>query len=220
MVDFSDYIDTDALQSEHLESVDYLYKSDNEVVAIPTEVTANGMIYNKTAFEAARCGSPHRFPTMFGPGTRFREDLQKVVDSGAVKYGMVIDNPSHRWATILYEFGGSLANENGGNLSSPESMNAINFTKGLFDDGLAVSSIWLSGEDADEPLPFWSGGCAYSPALWMIQNYNENIKDFEDRGVTYMPKGTTRSSLSPAVRTLPLLKVQAASRKLLTLLPG
>ena len=99
----------------------------------------------------------------------------------------------HRWATILYEFGGSLANENGGNLSSPESMNAINFTKGLFDDGLAVSSIWLSGEDANNL--FRSGQVAvHISGTWMIQNYNENIKDFE-WGVTYMPKGTTRSSV-------------------------
>lgn len=60
MVDFSDYIDTDALQSEYLESVDYLYKSGNEVVAIPTEVTANGMIYNKTAFDGCWCDDPHR----------------------------------------------------------------------------------------------------------------------------------------------------------------
>lgn len=192
MVDFSDYIDTDALQSEYLESVDYLYKSGNEVVAIPTEVTANGMIYNKTAFEAAGVEVPTG-PDDVWTWDEFREDLQKVVDSGAVKYGMVIDNPSHRWATILYEFGGSLANENGGNLSSPESMNAINFTKGLFDDGLAVSSIWLSGEDANNI--FRSGQVAvHISGTWMIQNYDENIKDFE-WGVTYMPKGTTRSSV-------------------------
>ena len=157
MVDFSDYIDTDALQSEYLESVDYLYKSDNEVVAIPTEVTANGMIYNKTAFEAAGVEVPTG-PDDVWTWDEFREDLQKVVDSGAVKYGMVIDNPSHRWATILYEFGGSLANENGGNLSSPGQV-----------------AVHISG-------------------TWMIQNYNENIKDFE-WGVTYMPKGTTRSSV-------------------------
>lgn len=99
MVDFSDYIDTDALQSEYLESVDYLYKSDNEVVAIPTEVTANGMIYNKTAFEAAGVEVPTG-PDDVWTWDEFREDLQKVVDSGAVKYGMVIDNPHER--RILY----------------------------------------------------------------------------------------------------------------------
>ena len=77
MVDFSDYIDTDALQSEYLESVDYLYKSDNEVVAIPTEVTANGMIYNKTAFEAAGVEVPTG-PTMFGPGTSSGKTYRKL----------------------------------------------------------------------------------------------------------------------------------------------
>lgn len=132
------------------------------------------------------------------------------MDSGAVKYGMVIDNPSHRWATILYEFRGSLANENGGNLSSPESMNAINFTKGLFDDGLAVSSIWLSGEDANNL--FRSGQVAvHISGTWMIQNYNENIKDFE-WGVTYMPKGTTRSSV-PGGKNITAFKGTGCERK-------
>lgn len=192
MINFGDYIDADALQEEYLESVDYLYKSGDDVVAIPTEVTANGMIYNKTAFEKAGVAVPTG-PDDIWTWDEFKEALQKVVDSGAVKYGMVIDNPSHRWSTILYEFGGSLANENGGNLSSPESMNAINFTKGLYDDGLAVSSIWLSGEDPNNL--FRSGQVAVHIAgTWMLQNYDENITDFE-WGVTYMPVGTTRSSV-------------------------
>lgn len=192
MVDFSDYIDTDALQEEYMESVDYLYKVGDKVVAIPTEVTANGMIYNKTAFETAGVEVPTG-PDDIWTWEEFREALQKVVDSGAVKYGMAIDNPSHRWLTMLYEFGGSLANENGGNLSSEESMNAINFTKQLYDDGLAVSSIWLSGEDPNNL--FRSGQLAvHISGTWMVQNYDENITDFE-WGVTYMPVGTTRSSV-------------------------
>lgn len=192
MVDFSEYVDTDALQEEYIDSIDYLYKMGDKVAAVPTEVTANGMIYNKTAFEAAGVEVPTG-PDDIWTWDEFRDALQKVVDSGVVKYGMVIDNPSHRWATILYEFGGSLACETGGNLSSKESMDAINFTKQLYDDGLAVSSVWLSGEDPNNL--FRSGQVAvHLSGTWMIQNYEENIKDFE-WGVTYMPVGTTRSSV-------------------------
>lgn len=36
MVDFADYTDVEALKSEYLESVDYLYKSGDTVVAVPT----------------------------------------------------------------------------------------------------------------------------------------------------------------------------------------
>lgn len=192
MVDFSDYTDVEALKAQYLESVDYLYKSGETVVAVPTEVTANGLIYNKTAFEKAGVEVPTG-PDDIWTWDEFREALQKVMADGGVKYGMVIDNPSHRWSTMLYEFGGSLSCAEGGNLSSEESMNAIRFTKQLFDDGIAVSSIWLSGEDPNNL--FRSGQvAAHLSGTWMIQNYDENIKDFE-WGVTYMPIGTTRSSV-------------------------
>ena len=192
MVDFGDYLDADALKAQYMESVDYLYQANGKVVAIPTEVTANGMIYNKTAFEAAEVQVPTG-PEDIWTWEEFREALQTVVDSGAVKYGMVIDNPSHRWSTILYEFGGSLTTPEGGNLSSEASMNAINFTKQLYDEGLAVSSIWLSGEDPNNL--FRSGQvAAHLSGTWMLQNYAENIKDFE-WGVTYMPVATQRSSV-------------------------
>ncbi len=202
MIDFNEYVDGEALKSEYLDSVDYLYLSGDQIAAIPTEVTANGMIYNKTAFEKAGVEVPTG-PDDIWTWDEFKQALQQVVDSGAVQYGMVIDNPSHRWATMLYEFGGSLANAEGGNLSSPESMNAINFTKQLFDEGLAVSSIWLSGEDPNNL--FRSGQVAVHIAgTWMIQNYEENIQDFE-WGVTYMPVGTTRSSV-PGGKSLTAFK--------------
>ncbi len=192
MINLADYTDADALSEQFLDSVDYLYKSNGQVVALPTEVTANGLIYNKTAFEAAGVDVPASADEIW-TWDEFKEALQKVVDSGAVKYGLAVDNAAHRWSTILYEFGGSLANENGGNLSSQESMNAINFTKSLSEAGLFVDSIWLSGEDPNSL--FRSGQLAAQVSgTWMMQNYDTNISDFE-WGVTYMPKGTTRSSV-------------------------
>lgn len=192
MIDFADYVDGEQLKAQYLDSVDYLMMSGDQICALPTEVTANGMIYNKTAFDQAGVEVPAGEDDIW-TWEEFRDALQTVVDNSDVQYGMVIDNPSHRWCTIMYEFGASLANENGGNLSSEEGLNAIHFTKDLFDSGLAVSSIWLSGEDANNL--FRSGQVAVHIAgTWMMQNYDENIKDFE-WGVTYMPVGTTRSSV-------------------------
>ena len=192
MIDFADYVDGEELKSQYLSSVDYLYMSGDKICAIPTEVTANGMVYNKTAFEQAGVEVPAG-PDDIWTWDEFKDELKKVVDNSDVQYGMVIDNASHRWCTMLYEFGGSQATESGGNLSSEESQNAIKFTKDLFDSGLAVSSIWLSGEDPNNL--FRSGQVAvHISGTWMMQNYDENIKDFE-WGVTYMPIGTTRSSV-------------------------
>lgn len=196
MIDFADYTDGEALRAQYLDSVDYLYMSGDQICALPTEVTANGMIYNKTAFDQAGVEVPTS-PDDIWTWDEFKEALKKVVDNSDVQYGMVIDNSTHRWWTMLYEFGGSLLAEKDGklqgNLSSPESLNAINFTKQLFDEGLAVSSVWLSGEDPNNL--FRSGQVAVQIAgTWMIQPYADGIKDFE-WGVTYMPIGTTRSSV-------------------------
>src|SRR5699024_8203174 len=93
MIDFNEYVDGEALKSEYLDSVDYLYLSGDQIAAIPTEVTANGMIYNKTAFEKAGVEVPTG-PDDIWTWDEFKQALQQVVDSGAVQYGMVIDNPS------------------------------------------------------------------------------------------------------------------------------
>lgn len=216
MIDFADYVDGEELRSQYLDSVDYLYMSGDQICAIPTEVTANGMVYNKTAFEQAGVEVPSG-PDDIWTWDEFKEELKKVVDNSDVQYGMVIDNASHRWCTMLYEFGGSMATEAGGNLSSEESLNAIKFTKDLFDSGLAVSSIWLSGEDPNNL--FRSGQVAvHISGTWMMQNYDENIKDFQ--------WGSLICQLEPpdllflGARQLPSLREQEWNRRQLILLPG
>lgn len=191
-VDIGQYTDADALISQFMPSIESYYVKNGKVISVPSDVTANGMIYNKTAFDKAGVSVPTG-PDDIWTWDEFVADLKQVVEKGGVQYGMVIDNPSHRWATILYEFGGSIANENGGNLSSESSQNAIKFTKSLFDQGLVVSAPWLTSDDPNNI--FRSGTVAVQIAgNWMIQNYEENIKDFE-WGVTYMPTQVQRSSV-------------------------
>lgn len=192
-VDFRDYVeDSDELLSQFMDSIQYQYVVDGKICGLPTEVTANGMIYNKTAFEQAGVEVPSG-PDDIWTWEEFTEALTTVVNNSDVKYGMVIDNPTHRWCTMLYEFGGSLITEDGGNLSSPESLACIEFTKKLHDDGLVPQSVWLGGEDPNNMFRSGQVACHLS-GTWMMQNYNENIKDFE-WGVTYMPIEKTRSSV-------------------------
>lgn len=191
-VDFADYTDKEELLSQFMPSIENYYVLDGKVCAVPTDVTANGLLYNKTAFEKAGVSVPTG-PDDIWTWEEFEQAIKTVMEKGGVKYGMVIDNPTHRWSTILYQFGGSLATENGGNLSSPEGIEAINFTKRLFNEGVIPESTWLGGEDPNNL--FRSGQVAtHLAGNWMLTNYEENIKDFE-WGVTYMPKGVNRSSV-------------------------
>ncbi len=202
MVDFADYADAAALKAFYPDAVGYLMYSGDQIAAIPMEVTANGMIINKTAFDQAGVSYPTKADEIW-TWDEFKEALKTVVANSDVEFGMAIDNPSHRWMTMLYEFGGSLTKDGQGNMSSEESQNAIKFTKSLFDEDLAVSSVWLSGEDPNNL--FRSGKLAvHISGTWMLQNYSENIKDFE-WAVTYMPIGTTRSSV-PGGKSISVLK--------------
>lgn len=191
-IDFADYVDKDELLSQFLPSIHNYFVLNDKVCSVPTDVTANGLIYNKTAFEKAGVSVPTS-PDDIWTWEEFEQALKTVMEKGGVQYGLVIDNPTHRWSTILYEFGGSLANENGGNLSSPESLAAIEYTKHLFDEGIVPKSTWLGGEDPNNM--FRSGQvAAHLSGNWIFINYRDNITDFE-WGVTYLPTEVTRSSV-------------------------
>ena len=191
-IDFADYVDKDELLSQFLPSIHNYFVLNDKVCSVPTDVTANGLIYNKTAFEKAGVSVPTS-PDDIWTWEEFEQALKTVMEKGGVQYGLVIDNPTHRWSTILYEFGGSLANENGGNLSSPESLAAIEYTKHLFDEGIVPKSTWLGGEDPNNM--FRSGQvAAHLSGNWIFINYRDNITDFE-WGVSYLPTEVTRSSV-------------------------
>lgn len=191
-VDIADYTDREELLAQFMPSIYNYFIINDKVCAVPSDVTANGMIYNKTAFDKAGVAVPTS-PDDVWTWDEFMEGLEKVMADGDVRYGMVIDNPTHRWSTILYEFGGRYISPEGPAFNSPETVEALEFTKMLFDEEIVPKSTWLGGEDPNNM--FRSGQVAvHISGNWMLANYRDNIKDFE-WGVTYMPKKVTRSSV-------------------------
>lgn len=192
-LDLSDYVDDkEAFLSQFMSSIHGYFVINDKICAVPTDVTANGMIYNKTAFEKAGVKAPAS-PDDIWTWDEFVTAVKQVMEKGDVEYGLVIDNPTHRWSTILYEFGGRFMSPEGPAFNSPESIEAIKFTKKLFDDGIIPKSTWLGGEDPNNM--FRSGQVAvHLSGNWMLTNYRDNIKDFE-WGVTYLPTKKCRSSV-------------------------
>ncbi len=192
-VDLGDYVDDkEEFVGQFLPSIENYYVINGKICAAPTDVTANGMIYNKTAFEKAGVKVPSS-PEDIWTWDEFVDALNKVMKDGDVQYGMVIDNPTHRWSTIMYQFGGHFLSKEGPDFDRQENIDAINFTKQLFDEGIIPKSTWLGGEDPNNM--FRSGQVAvHLSGNWMLTNYRDNIKDFE-WGVTYMPIEKNRSSV-------------------------
>jgi alpha-1,4-digalacturonate transport system substrate-binding protein len=190
-VDIGQYTDADALRSQFITSIESYYVKDGKVISIPSDVTANGLIVNKTMFDKAGVKLPSG-PDDIWTWDEFRDALIKVKAANKLEYALAIDNASHRWSTMLYEFGGSIANVNGGNLSSEDSLRCIKYTKQLVDDGLFNSSTWVTFEDAG--ILFRSQlVAAQICGTWCIQPYHENIKEFE-WCATFMPYDKKRSS--------------------------
>lgn len=183
----------DAFTSQFIDSLKPYYVVNNKVIAAPMDVTANGLIYNKTLFNKAGVKVPTS-PDNVWTWDEFNAALKQVMQKGGAKYGLVWDFTPHRWSTLLYQFGGSMMDADGtkATINSDAGVAAVQYFKKMHDDGVMPASVWLGGENPNNL--FRSGEvAAHFAGNWMISNYKD-ITNFE-WGVTYMPKAKQRSSV-------------------------
>ncbi len=193
LVDLGQYVsDKDAFVDSFGEGLKFVF--DNKVLAAPMDVTANGLIYNKTAFEKAGVAVPQSEDEIW-TWDEWKEAMKTVVEKSDCKYGLVFDKSPQRFTTLLYEAGGSLLNTdlNESNFNTAETKRAVNFFKELHDEEIIPASVWLGSENPNNL--FRTGQVAmHFSGSWMIANYKDQITDFE-WGVTYLPKEVRRSSV-------------------------
>lgn len=167
---------------------------DGKLMAVPVDVTANGIIYNKDYFAQAGVEVPSS-PEEAWSWDEFVEKLQRVVQNSSARYGLAYDFTFHRWLTLLYQAGGQLFTDDwtAVAINSPEGERAIEYFVELHDKGIIPRSIWLGGEN---PNTLFRAGltAAHWCGNWMLTNYRDNITDFE-WDVMYMPYGKQRSSV-------------------------
>lgn len=195
LLDLTKYVgDKDKFVGQFVDSVSSNYQIDGKVLAAPIDVTANGMIYNKTAFAKAGVSVPTSADKVW-TWEECISAVKQVMAKGGVKYGIVMDNSTHRWSTILYQFGGSMLNDDGTKvvLNSQEAIQAVDFVAQLHKDKIMPESVWVGSENPNDLFKTGQVAIHFSGS-WMMTNYRDNIKDFE-WGVTYMPKGKIRSSV-------------------------
>lgn len=174
--------------------LEFAYNRKGELIAFPSEATGNGMLVNKTAFKNA--GLDVDAISQDWTWDQWQDAARTVVAANPnMKYGLALDFTIHRFATILYQFGGRFLNENqtGMAFSNPGSVNTINFFKAITDNGLVTPSVWLGSENAGELFQAGLVAC-HIGGSWNILSNNNTIKDFE-WGAVRNPIGTTRSSV-------------------------
>lgn len=193
LVDLSEYVsDSEAFENSFGGGLKFVF--DDKILAAPMDVTANGLIYNKTAFEQAGVSVPQSEDEIW-TWDEWEEAMKQVIENSDCKYGLVFDNTAQRFSTLMYEAGASMLNEDltASNFNTPEMNRAVSFFKELHDEKIIPDSVWLGSENPNEL--FRTGQVAmHFSGSWMIANYKEAITDFE-WGVTYLPKEVTRSSV-------------------------
>ncbi|WP_367568128.1 ABC transporter substrate-binding protein [Lacrimispora sp.] len=193
LLDLGEHVsDKEAFVNSFGEGLRFVF--DDKVLAAPMDVTANGLIYNKTAFEKAGVSVP-RSEDEIWTWDEWKEAMKKVMADSDCKYGLVYDKSPQRFTTLLYEAGGSMLNKdlNEANFNTEETKRAVSFFKELHDEEIIPSSVWLGSENPNNL--FRTGQVAmHFAGSWMIANYKEQITDFE-WGVTYLPKEARRSSV-------------------------
>lgn len=183
----------DSFTSQFIDSIKPYYVIGDKVVAAPMDVTANGIMYNKTLFDQAGVSVPSSSDEIWS-WDQFNDALKTVMEKSDAKYGLVWDFTPHRWSTLLYQFGGSMMNPEGteATINNQAGVNAVDYFKKMHEDGIIPQSVWLGGENPNNL--FRTGTvAAHLSGNWMVSNYKD-ITEFE-WGVTYMPIATNRSSV-------------------------
>ena len=176
-------------------SVAFASHVNGDVVALPTEATANGMIVNVDYYRNA--GIDIKTLSKTWTWDQWHDAMKKVVAANeGLEYGLGYDFSPHRWSTLLYEAGGRFLNDDSSamNFVTPESVDALNFFKKLHDDGLVPKSVWMGSEN---PQELFQAGLVASHigGSWVINKYATDIDSFEWAAVQ-MPKRKIRSSVA------------------------
>jgi len=193
LMDLGEYVsDKDAFISSFNEGLRFV--EDGKVVAAPMDVTANGLIYNKTAFEQAGVEVPKSEDEIW-TWDEWKVAMQQVVENSDCTYGLVYDKSPHRFSTLLFQAGGGMLSEDltKSNFNTDANKRAVEFFKELHDEKIIPDSVWLGAENPNNL--FRTGQIAmHFSGSWMISNYQNEVTDF-DWGVTYLPKEAQRSSV-------------------------
>ena len=193
LVNLYDYVeDKDAFKANFTNALKIDYNG--KMIGAPMDVTPNGLMYNKTAFDKAGVKVPQS-PEEVWTWEEWKEAMKTVMEKGGVKYGLVYDRSPQRFSTLLYQAGGQMLKDDlsGSAFNSPETARAVNFFKELHDEKIIADSVWLGSENPNNL--FRTGQVAmHFSGNWVVSNYKDEIKDFE-WGVTYLPKDKTRATV-------------------------
>lgn len=167
---------------------------EGEFVAVPTDLTAHGLFYNKDYFEQAGVEVPTSSEDIWN-WDEFADAMKKVKENSDARMGLAYDLSPSRYSTLIYQNGGRIFSEDGQslNINNEKGIEALEYFKELHEEEIIPESIWLGGENPNSL--FRSGqAAAHLSGNWNLQTYSS--EEGLNWGVTYLPQEERRSSVA------------------------
>jgi len=186
-LDLSPYVDTAAWEDAYGATLPWFRApggEDNGVYGWMTQLTVTGPYVNVTMFEDAGVDMP-------GEGATWDDwaaALTEVKDTLGLTAGLAMDRTAHRMAGPAFSYGAKFFDDAGEPILVDDGFRSFAETfVGWHESGLMPAEGWPAGSGTQyrnaAPL-FLSGDVAmHMSGSWMINNYAENITDFDWKAV-------------------------------------
>lgn len=185
---------TDVAESYNVLPSLLVRNDDDQINALPSDLTAVGLFLNTTLFDKAGVDYPGKTTDTPWTWDEFIEALRTVKSKAGAKYGMVMDASAHRLRSFMYQFGSTACQEQSDGTWSldDKASTALEYFKSINDDDIMPKSVWVSGDD---PSALFKSGqiAAYYSGVWQVTDFAENITDFEWT-TALMPAQPTRAT--------------------------
>ena len=188
-ITLEDIVDLDLFEEQALKTIGLDYDTGN-IICLPYQFTITNVFYNKTAFDKVGLVAP----TVDDPWTfdEVYEAAKLLVSSGAVKFGIAMDNSRARYDNLPYSFGGGILLKDGDTfkvaVNSPENIAALEmFVE--WNNTVMPKAVWAGGT-TDNPADYFKNGDVgiYFSGSWNYNTFVRQIDDFE-WGVMTSPVG-------------------------------
>ncbi|MDP6166892.1 MAG: extracellular solute-binding protein [Gammaproteobacteria bacterium] len=214
-LDLTPYVDANTWQAAYGATLPWFRKpggDDNGIYGWMTQLTVTGPYVNVSLFEDAGVDMPGAGATW----NDWAEALTQVKEATGITAGLAMDRTAHRMAGPAFSFGAKFFDDSGEPILVDQGFRR--FAKTFVEwhkSGLMPIEGWPAGSGTQykNAAPMFLAGdvAMHMSGSWMINNYNNNIKDFEWQAVPApcgvggcgaMPGGAAitafKSSKSPA----------------------
>ena len=186
-LDLSPYVDNAAWEKSYGATLPWFRKpggEDKGIYGWMTQLTVTGPYVNVSLFEDAGVEMPGEGATW----DDWADALAKVKEKTGITAGLAMDRTAHRMAGPAFSYGAKFFDDAGNPILVDDGFKKFAETfVGWHKSGLMPAEGWPAGSGTQyknaAPL-FLSGDVAmHMSGSWMINNYHQNIKDFEWKAV-------------------------------------